>query len=105
MIELQILARPLCLIRVGRSWGQSATPHLCKLRARLHVLRPQRRLDPVEETLEPADELGLCDPDLRLARRPLERDRQRSEERRVGKECRSRWAADHEKRKRASSNA
>ena len=49
------------------------------MRARLHVLRPQRRLDPVEETLEPADELGLCDPDLRLARRPLERDRQRVE--------------------------
>src|SRR5262245_65671747 len=32
--------------------------------------------------------------------RPCERARRRSEERRVGKECRARWGSDHEKKKR-----
>src|SRR5690348_18384674 len=37
---------------------------------------------------------------LREVREQLQRRReQRSEERRVGKECRSRWAPDHEKKK------
>src|SRR5690349_25166091 len=38
--------------------------------------------------------------DRGLVDRPQDRARQRSEERRVGKECRSRWSPEHGKKKR-----
>src|SRR5690348_6988726 len=40
-----------------------------------------------------------CTTDLRLCRARADPRRDRSEERRVGKECRSRWAWDHSKKK------
>ena len=48
--------------------GEAATAELLELRARGRLLREHRGLDPVEQALEPADELRLGDPDLRLAR-------------------------------------
>ena len=50
--------------------------HLLELALRLHLLREQRGLDAVEETFEPADELGLRDAQLGVARR-VARERQR----------------------------
>ncbi len=44
-------------------------PHLLELLAGLHLLREQRGLDAVEQSLEPADELRLRDPQLGIARR------------------------------------
>ena len=40
--------------------------HLLELRACRHLLGVDRRLDAVEQALEPADELGLGDPQLGL---------------------------------------
>ena len=42
--------------------------HLLELLARNHLLGEQRGLDPVEEPLQPADQLGLGDPELCVAR-------------------------------------
>src|SRR5204863_1977485 len=60
-------------VRAGRATTRarfegSALPHLLDLLLRLHLLGEERRLDAVEETLEPADELRLRDPQLRVAR-------------------------------------
>ena len=49
--------------------GIPTAAHLFELPLRLHLLREQRGLDPVEEPFEPADELGLRDAQLALARR------------------------------------
>src|SRR5262245_53718727 len=62
-----------------RAGGQAAAPHLVELRARLHVLGPERRLDTVKQAFQPADQLRLRQANLGLARRALERDRQRLE--------------------------
>src|SRR5262245_20183413 len=40
--------------------------HLLELGARRHLLSEQRRLDAMEEPLQPADQLGLGDPQLGL---------------------------------------
>src|SRR5688572_2334658 len=45
---------------------QAALPELLELLAGLHLLREQRRLDPVEQPLEPPDQLGLGDAELGL---------------------------------------
>ena len=54
-----------------------APPHLLELCPRRHLLGEQRRLDAVEQPLQPADQLGLGDPQLRLARHPVVGERQR----------------------------
>ena len=46
---------------------RAALAHLLELLLRLRLLGEQGGLDPVEEPLEPADELGLRDAQLRLA--------------------------------------
>ncbi len=47
--------------------------HLLELLADGHLLGEQRRLDAVEQALQPADELGLGDAQLGFARRrPLQ---------------------------------
>src|SRR3954452_19712624 len=46
-----------------------APAHLLELLLRHRLLGEQRRLDPVEETFEPTDELSLRDPQLGLAGR------------------------------------
>jgi hypothetical protein len=40
--------------------------HLLELGARRHLLREQRRLDAMEEALQPTNKLGLGDPQLGL---------------------------------------
>src|SRR5271163_152047 len=49
--------------------GQSALAHLLELGPGGHLLGHQRRLNAVEESFEPADELRLCDAQLGIARR------------------------------------
>src|SRR5690606_35939569 len=49
-------------------------PHLLELLARRHLLGEERRLDAVEEPLEPSDELGLGHPQLGLRRRLVLRE-------------------------------
>ena len=51
--------------------------HLLELRPRGHLLGVDRGLDAVEEPLEPADQLGLGDPQLALGRRLVLGERQR----------------------------
>src|SRR5437016_14450245 len=69
-----------------------------------HLLSP-RLAEPPEPTLRPAQRLSMHPvlPAVHLSRRqPTSRRVRlptRSEERRVGKECRSRWWQDHEKTK------
>ena len=53
-------------MRSGLARGDGAAAHLLELRTRGHLLGEQRGLDAVEEALEPADELGLGDPQLGL---------------------------------------
>ena len=48
--------------------GRQGTAHLLQLRPRGHLLREQRGLDAVEQALQPAHELSLSHPELRLAR-------------------------------------
>src|SRR5919112_568030 len=54
--------------RHGLTWGprsgRQATAHLLELRPGRHLLGHQRGLDALEQALEPADELGLRDPQL-----------------------------------------
>ena len=59
--------------------GEPAAPELLELRARGHLLREQRGLDPVEQALEPSDELGLRDADLGVGGHALHRRRERGE--------------------------
>src|SRR4051812_26454026 len=73
---LQIGARWAWLGLRHRS-GRQLAPHLLELLAGLHLLREQRRLDAVEQALEPPDELSLCDPQLGLAGRRVTRERRR----------------------------
>ena len=60
----------------ARVAGRQGPAHLLELRARRHLLGEQRGLDAVEETLEPADELGLRDPELGVASARLLGERQ-----------------------------
>ena len=67
----------LLLVRRGHQAGRQRAAHLLELCPGRHLLGEQRGLDAVEESFEPADQLGLRDTELRLARRPvLERQRQ-----------------------------
>ena len=47
--------------------GGQPAPHLLQLRPRRHLLGEQRRLDALEQALQPADQLGLRDPQLGVA--------------------------------------
>src|ERR687892_2382191 len=74
---LEVLARR-ALGLLGRLAGhlpraELSAPHLLEGRLGLHVLGPQRRLDAVEETLEPAEKLRLGNAYLRLACRAVQR--------------------------------
>ena len=55
--------------RLARRAGTRRQPaaHLLQLRPRRHLLGEQRRLDAVEQALQPADQLGLRDPQLGVA--------------------------------------
>src|SRR4029077_1437804 len=77
-------------VRAGRPWRlatllggpgnhgarRQGAAHLLKLRPRGHLLSEQGRLDAVEQALQPADELGLGDAELCLARRFVLGERQ-----------------------------
>src|SRR5688572_17754247 len=52
-------------------------PELVELLAGGQLLREQRRLDPVEQALEPAHELGLGDAQLGVGRHVVDLERQR----------------------------
>src|SRR5215470_508285 len=71
---LQVLApangllRHLAGLRAGR---QRAAPHLLQLNPGGHLLGKQRGLDTVEQALQPAHQLSLRDPQLRVRRRVL----------------------------------
>ena len=69
-------ARGPCGLRCRMPGGQRAA-HLLELGAGRHLLGVDRGLDAVEEALEPADELGLGDPQLGLGRGALLGERQR----------------------------
>jgi prephenate dehydratase len=70
--------RWLLIVGVGRDHaGRERAAHLLQLGPRGHLLREQGRLDPVEQALKPADELGLGDPELAIARRGVVGERQR----------------------------
>ena len=56
---------------------QGPAAHLLELRAGRHLLGEQRGLDAVEQALEPADQLGLGDPQLGLGRDRVVGERQR----------------------------
>src|SRR4051812_7971022 len=60
----------------GRALERAALADLVQLLLRHGLLREERGLDAVEQALEPADELGLRQPQLRLGRR-LARERER----------------------------
>ena len=76
-LEVRSAAAALCRLLLGRlpraarhpadAGRQRPAPHLLQLRPRRHLLGEQRRLDAVEQPLQPADELGLRDPQLGLA--------------------------------------
>ena len=55
------------LRRAGHHAGRQRAAHLLELGPRGHLLREQRGLDAVEQPLQPADQLGLRDPQLGLA--------------------------------------
>ena len=58
--------------------GQRTAAHLLQLAARGHLLGHQRRLQAVEEPLEPADKLGLSNAELRITRNLRLTQRQRN---------------------------
>ena len=64
----RLLALLLCPAALpGHRAGRQGAAHLLQLRARGHLLGVDGGLDAVEEPLEPADQLRLGDPQLRLA--------------------------------------
>src|SRR3954469_5522842 len=66
----------LALRRRLRSDRQRAAAHLLQLRPRRHLLGEQRRLDAVEQPFVRAEEGGLRDPQLGVARPRLVAERQ-----------------------------
>jgi pimeloyl-ACP methyl ester carboxylesterase len=64
-------------LAAGWQGGHAATAHLLQLDAGGHLLGHQRRLDAVEQALQPADQLGLRDAQLRLGRGLVAVERQR----------------------------
>src|SRR5271157_6382514 len=64
------------LLRSDARW-QRPLAHVLELRPRRHLLREQRRLDAVEQALQPADQLGLRDPQLGIRWRRILAERQR----------------------------
>ena len=67
--------RPACCWLRRRARRQ-APAHLLQLGAGRHLLGEQRRLDAVEQALQPADELGLRDPQLGVGRDAVLGERQ-----------------------------
>ena len=61
----------------GHHAGRQRPAHLLELRPGGHLLGEQRGLDAVEQALQPADQLGLRDPQLGLAGRVVLGERQR----------------------------
>ena len=61
----------------GDDAGRQRPAHLLELRPGGHLLGEQGGLDAVEQALQPADQLGLGDPQLGLARRVVLGERQR----------------------------
>ena len=61
--------RLLFLLLWGHEPRRQRAAHLLKLCPGRHLLREQRGLDAVEEPFQPADQLRLCDTELRFARR------------------------------------
>ena len=59
-------ARPVRGHAHGTRLERAPAPHLFDLALRHRLLREQRGLDAVEEAFEPADELRLRDPQLRV---------------------------------------
>ena len=75
---LQIHAPAALFAAVARGMaGRQRPAHLLQLRAGRHLLGEQRGLDAVEQPLQPADQLGLGDPQLGVARRRVLAERQR----------------------------
>src|SRR5436190_11526764 len=58
-----------------------------------------RNVDASPRARRDARAVATKTPPVETAREPREHPLARSEERRVGKECRSRWAPEHEKKK------
>src|SRR5689334_9701193 len=56
---------------------QRALPHLLQLLTSRHLLGEQGGLDAVEQAFEPADQLGLCDPQFRVRRNAFVGERER----------------------------
>src|SRR4029079_6548053 len=67
--RLRSVRAPLAVLahRLGDPRRQRPA-HLLELRASGHLLGVDRGLDAVEQALEPADQLGLRDPELRIRR-------------------------------------
>src|SRR5215207_3816913 len=63
------------LARPSTRW-QRAAPHLLQLHPRRHLLREERRLDAMEQALQPANELRLGDPQLGVGRNGVLGERQ-----------------------------
>ena len=61
----------------GHHAGRQGAPHLLELSPGRHLLSKQRGLDPVEQPLQPADQLRLGDPQLSLAGQIVLSERQR----------------------------
>ncbi len=59
--ELQVEAGALTLF-AGATTERGPALHLLELGLSGHLLAPERRLDAVEQTLEPSDQLRLRDP-------------------------------------------
>ncbi len=68
-LEVLAAAPRRAVVRRGLlATGQTAPAELLELRPGRRLLREHRGLDTVEQALQPADQLGLGDPDLRFAR-------------------------------------
>src|SRR5688500_13702790 len=67
----RIFARSSRIVTFAVVWRRKGQSHVLELRLRLHLLRIEGGLDSVEQALEPADELGLGDAELALARRAV----------------------------------
>src|SRR5437879_13541555 len=72
-----------------------------RIRARLRPRNPYPRDSPVRDSLSAGIKSILVDWSAGASPNsiPVNSDSPRSEERRVGKECRTRWSAEHEKKK------
>ena len=66
------------MVFLTRRLEGTTAAHLFELSSSRRLLREQGRLDPVEQSLQPADELGLGDAQFRFTRNlPLQREEDR----------------------------